>query len=288
MKKNLLLTALGLIMCIMAFPQTTVTITNPGFEDPDDDIKYTTLSNGDIPGWMTDDTRDNFTGREAGTGLDITGKYWCYMNGNAGEVYQADVDVIPATATRYILTFNARVGWVSNAGDTIYSETYFDAYSGTDATTRVKFDSIRYDGWPIGPQNLGTATLVDTLDIPAASPQAGKHLCIGYSMRNMDTTRHSADWGQIDSFSMTKQALVAGLSKVTSSSFSIFPNPSKGTFQLKNASIGTDVEVFDYTGKLIESFKLKGNDVLNINNKGVYMIRATSGNNRAIQKLIIE
>lgn len=289
MKKHLLFTFLCLCMMPMAFAQITdLTIVNPGFEDPDDDVKYKTLSNGDIPGWMTDDTTNDNTGREPGTGLDLTGKYWCYMNGNAGEIYQADIDVIPAAATVYDITMKARLGWVSNVGDILHSRIFLDAYpKGGDPVNRVAIDSFDYE-WDA----MGSTTLEATFNIPANSAFAGKNLCLGYKLRNEDPTRVNADWGQIDSVSAT-ETILTGIKDSRSATipFRVYPNPSStGMFTVSSLMEKQAViEVYNTAGSRIFTDAFIQNYKLNLSGfgKGLYLMKVKSNDKIGVEKLII-
>jgi hypothetical protein len=283
MKKKLLFFLFAALIATMAFSQTvTLYVENPGFEDPDDNVKYTTLSNGDILGWMTDDVTNDNTGREAGTELDASGKYWCYMNGNAGEIYQSDMDVIPSTAATYVVTLNARLGWVTNAGDIIHSRIFIDAYT-SDPVERAAIDSFDYT-WA----GLGKTTLIASFNIPAGSPFAGQKLCLGYKLRNENPTRVNADWGQIDSVSMTRTA-VTGINDIPSSSVFVYPNPSSnGVFKVKNIQSGSKIEVFDISGNLIKTEVAKSNNMIDLSGKqhGIYFLKSKSNNKVITQKMV--
>ncbi len=60
-------------------------IVNPGFEFPDNGVKYLFINQ--IPGWKSDDTTSNDNGRESNTGLQ--GKYREYSVNTAKPIYQA-------------------------------------------------------------------------------------------------------------------------------------------------------------------------------------------------------
>ncbi|MDN3678256.1 zinc-dependent metalloprotease [Flavobacterium paronense] len=89
---------------------------------------------------------------------------------------------------------------------------------------------------------------------------------------------------------------VLGNESFLQNDFSIFPNPSKGSFtiQFKDIMIGYSVEVFDVTGKTIyennydQSANL--NQVINLDNatSGVYFVNIKSDKGIVTKKLVIE
>ena len=84
-------------------------------------------------------------------------------------------------------------------------------------------------------------------------------------------------------------------SEFENNGFSFYPNPAKGSFNIKsNASnLATKIDVFDLTGKLLFSKKLDANPEnsidTNLLSKGMYLVyvEATDGTNFST-KLVIE
>lgn len=294
-------------MASIAFTQTNLVI-NPGFEDPDDGVKYQYLNNGQIDAWTTDDTTMNHEGREPATNMH--GAYRAYMNGNAGELYQT-IDIIPATATTYTYTLEEKMNW-AGAGttmDTIYHILAFSAYpKGGDATARVIIDTfpitlLTADG------SYGVDTVLSAvLNIPAASKWAGQQLTIGYYMRNYVDIREKCyapvktggidkkdtmgknDWDNIDSVTVIKSAGV-NVGSVANNSLSIFPNPSTGVVNLRASANLSSVQVVNILGEQMLELKLdKSSTSINLSKlpKGMYFINVRSGNTWTTQKLILK
>ncbi len=72
--------------------------------------------------------------------------------------------------------------------------------------------------------------------------------------------------------------------------FSIFPNPSEGSFTItSNLPAGTEINIFDYTGKLIlKEFLSESEMVITLPIKpGIYFLTAISGNKSIAEKIII-
>jgi len=85
----------------------------------------------------------------------------------------------------------------------------------------------------------------------------------------------------------------SGINSLYKDSFSMFPNPSTGLFQLKcyTNDDNYEVAIFDLAGQIIVSEKLSGNEN-NINlsayAEGVYFVSITTNKGRFIQKLVLK
>jgi len=55
---------------------------------------------------------------------------------------------------------------------------------------------------------------------------------------------------------------------------SLHPNPSNGTFQIKNLKNKAEVKVYNLNGKVKKTLQVNPNELININdlNKGTYII----------------
>ena len=81
------------------------------------------------------------------------------------------------------------------------------------------------------------------------------------------------------------------INETESNDISIYPNPSKGIFNIVNSSTNDfDVKVFDLMGKSIFSSNLKNEMVLDLTNhsKGSYIINFTNGNETIIKTVSIK
>ncbi len=89
--------------------------------------------------------------------------------------------------------------------------------------------------------------------------------------------------------------LEVGISSNINNSFSVFPNPSNGTFTInipKNSNI-KNIEIFDNTGRLVFIKDNVNSEINKINlnpdlDKGVYYIRINSNTNGTIQQIVIK
>ena len=90
----------------------------------------------------------------------------------------------------------------------------------------------------------------------------------------------------------------ASVEDVAFSGFSLYPNPSNGTFNLNFNVIDTDkvsVQLFDVSGRLINQqnfFNTSASFAEKINfnkvSSGLYLVKVTNGNKQTTRKLIIE
>jgi len=70
-----------------------------------------------------------------------------------------------------------------------------------------------------------------------------------------------------------------------SQDLTIFPNPSQGWVTISEWTEGTNIEVFDCTGKALSITNHAGN--FNIPQKGIYMLRISSSEKTVVKKLVI-
>lgn len=307
MKRKLLFVLSGTMMALVAYTQTNL-VENPGFEDPDDGVKYQQLNNYQITAWTSDDTTTNHEGREPATNMH--GKYRAYMNGNAGELYQ-DIATIPAAGALYTYSLEEKMNW-SGAGtstDTIYHILSFDAYptGGDPVADRVQIDTFpNVLPNPDGVYGVDTV-LVAKLNIPANSKWAGQRLIIGYYVRNYVDIREKCyapyknggidakdvmgknDWDNIDSVTVIQSAPVVSVASVNTNSISIYPNPTTGIVNLKTSE-NANIEVYNTLGELVKTIKLEKSflqiDLSNLS-KGLYIINVNTGKAVETQKLIL-
>jgi peptidyl-prolyl cis-trans isomerase B (cyclophilin B) len=104
---------------------------------------------------------------------------------------------------------------------------------------------------------------------------------------------HVSDWSNVWTFD-TKPLNLVGIEKQidNANSVKVFPNPSSGKFTFSDLKIGSKIEVYDLSGKLIYDLEVKEREVeLNIegNEKGVYTYKVVKGKEEIIQgKLIVK
>jgi hypothetical protein len=71
------------------------------------------------------------------------------------------------------------------------------------------------------------------------------------------------------------------------SGISVYPNPSNGLFNI-NVSSTTNMEVFDISGKLINSQIVSGRTSLELNTSGVYFIRFSNEEGSSVQRVVVK
>ncbi|MDP4207238.1 MAG: carbohydrate-binding protein [Bacteroidota bacterium] len=91
-------------------------------------------------------------------------------------------------------------------------------------------------------------------------------------------------------FTLEKVTAVPSLSSVSPNVLSVYPNPSRGVFNIKSASKLTNIEVYDLTGRLIYAANSKTTDQIDLTSaaKGVYVLKVTSNDFTTSQKLVVK
>ncbi len=80
--------------------------------------------------------------------------------------------------------------------------------------------------------------------------------------------------------------LPVGVSNLLSG-ITVFPNPSNGIFHV-SVNSETNMDVYDISGKLINSQILKGSSRLELKNSGVYLIRFSNNEGSSVQRVIVK
>ena len=75
--------------------------------------------------------------------------------------------------------------------------------------------------------------------------------------------------------------------ELASKGISVYPNPSNGVFNI-NVDNNYNLEVFDITGRVINSRTLTGNSNIKLNNAGVYFLRFSNEKGSFTQKVIVQ
>lgn len=65
---------------------------------------------------------------------------------------------------------------------------------------------------------------------------------------------------------------------VSNSSYNIFPNPAKGEITINGDDGDIDIEVFDYSGKLIVKKEVKANSAFTLNKSGIFFVHILNDN----------
>ncbi len=130
-------------------------------------------------------------------------------------------------------------------------------------------------------------TLRRDRDILTAVDASGKHLV------NVDLTKPELK-GKVIAFaySSKKKEVEAGNEPTTS--MTLFPNPASQQVQLDlkgNWKYPVDVQIFDHGGNSMQTHRLESSGhMLHIASlrQGIYILKATSGETKAVQKLVVE
>ena len=173
-----------------------IQIVNPGFELPDDGIKYQLLSK--IPGWRDDKEVFDGAGREASNLPNVEGK----MNGFfaahiGGSVYQPVSDVIFTGSTTYKLSFLACFsGGYGNPKDIDFMAS-IGAFEVDGDPARRKIIETRHIKIPTSKDGFKQYEVI--FKIPTNSPYANKQLTIEF-----DTEWLQYIWVGIDDVKLSK------------------------------------------------------------------------------------
>ena len=194
-----------------------------------------------------------------------------YVTGNAGGGAGAD-DVDQAstiltspsmnltTAPNLVWTLTMELWWFNSGGNGNVDPNDTLRVSLTDGinTTTV----LEYYSDDSGMQWVPVSTTVDPSLV---------------DISNLSVVVSTADWqaaaghlveAGIDNFKMTNNTAVESSSSLE---VSVYPNPSRGIFMLSNPSLIESYELFDISGKRIESSRLTDSSI-HIRNKGAYVL----------------
>lgn len=82
----------------------------------------------------------------------------------------------------------------------------------------------------------------------------------------------------------------AALNNVSEPEFSLYPNPTNGSFQIQTKEAGAiSVKAFDISGKLVMSHSdINTAQALSINEAGLYFIEVTQNNHRSVSTLVVK
>jgi len=78
-----------------------------------------------------------------------------------------------------------------------------------------------------------------------------------------------------------------GINEISSNGIKVFPNPSNGVFNI-NVDNNYNLEVFDITGRVINTKTLTGNTSIELNSAGVYFLRFSNEEGSYTQKVIVK
>jgi hypothetical protein len=151
--------------------------------------------------------------------------------------------------------------------------------------------------------NLDTATLSIAVPLDARLGETRMRVLIEYDNPNDGfgdgscDADHLTEWGETEDYTITVDD-TASTEEVSFEGFNVFPNPTRGAFNLNLKLVNTDkvsVQLYDVRGRLIDEKKYY-NTTVNFSeriffkkaSKGLYLLRVINGSKQATRKLIIK
>jgi len=169
-------------------------IVNPGFEFPNDKVKYLNINN--IPGWHSEDVTSDHNGREMNSGL--KGSYREYSVNTAKPIYQV-IDLITEDSAKYNVSYMCGLTWNQTAKDTVYSVVYLSHYS-SDITKRTIIDSVL--------NRIDTLTkpreMSATFSIPEGAAYVGDKLVLEFKSIVWNDAKNTNTWTCLDTIAVVK------------------------------------------------------------------------------------
>jgi len=116
---------------------------------------------------------------------------------------------------------------------------------------------------------------------------------VGHAYGTNYTGPFSQSWNYVEMvvmnvFDPCSSWVTTGISTVNSSSvLNIYPNPATNNIQINTVYDIENIEIFDFTGKLVKNTMKTNIDISNLE-KGIYIVKVRTNNNKESQKLIIE
>jgi len=281
--KKLLLLSLA-VFAYFSFSKAADTVNivlvNPNFElDANGDPMTAKISDATEIGWQDDvgvnsgvepDATDSINGQPTG------GAWAGYTYDKDSAQYQITTETM-ATGTKYLLTYLTHYSGGDAAGDSVNSLVLFGTTDGWDIEISHR-DSV-----------YGHPYIKYTDSYTAVAADAGKTLVIGIHNRTFDKENHNS-WQHFDDLVLKKIAATTAINSVTKKNTAlVYPNPSNGLIEL-NSKLFSKVDIFDVTGKLVASRLIQGINKVDLTSlsKGVYLLKAVSGNQTAVSKIVIE
>jgi Secretion system C-terminal sorting domain len=257
-----------------------IVLVNPNFElDANGDPMTAKISDATEIGWQDDvgvnsgvegDATDSINGQPTG------GAWAGYTFDKDSAQYQITGETM-ATGTKYLLTYLTHYSGGDAAGDSVNS--------------LVLFGTIE-NGWDIEISHrdsvYGHPYIKYTDSYTAVAADDGKKLVIGIHNRTFDKENHNS-WQHFDDLVLKKIAATTTINSVTKKNALVYPNPSNGLIEL-NSKLFSRVYIFDVTGKLVASRLIQGINKVDLTSlsKGVYLLKAVSGNQTAVSQIVIE
>ena len=258
-----------------------IVLVNPNFElDANGDTMTAKIADATEIGWQDDVVTDSGVEGDATDSINgqPTGGAWAgYTHDKDSAQYQITNETM-ATGTKYLLTYLTRYSGGDAAGDSVNS--------------LVLFGTIE-NGWDIEISHrdsvYGHPYNKYTDSYTAVAADNGKKLVIGIHNRTFDKENHNS-WQHFDDLVLKKIAATTAIDLMAKGNkVLVSPNPSHGLIEL-NSKLLTKVYIFDATGKLVASRLMQGINKIDLTSlsKGVYLLKAVSGKQTFVSKIVIE
>ncbi len=174
----------------------------------------------------------------------------------------------------YMFDIDAPQDWTECAAGNSPGDRRFVMSAGAftlDYNTPVEVSLVSYS---VFPNNLSVNFSCDSLGDVLAAADTLQQFYLDHPLP--DTTTNDTTVGIFDN-------------QLESFSFTVFPNPSNGTFSIHHeANDLVSVEIFDLSGRIISSEQnISSNQRLSIHEAGVYIIRVSHGDQQSTERLVI-
>ncbi|WP_299712166.1 reprolysin-like metallopeptidase [uncultured Tenacibaculum sp.] len=200
-----------------------------------------------------------------------------------------------------------------NAGDTHQISVTFDpvgfqdhCYVFIDWNQDFNFD-ISTERYDLGSLSGGSGTATSNITIPnnAINGNTRMRVIIQYfDGTNFALTNgacdsdHASEWGETEDYTINVINNTASVEDFKFDNFSLYPNPSKGVFNISFEVLNTEkvnLKIFDFRGRLVENLQYKNiankfSEELDLEklNSGVYLLQIQNGVKQTTKKLIIK
>jgi len=159
----------------------------------------------------------------------------------------------------------------------------FESFSYNDIFT-IKVSTDGGTAWTdeavLTPDNSAWKT--ETVDLSTYADEPNVKIAFHYN--------DDGSWGYgwaVDDIMVPGTLYGVGVAELNSKGISVFPNPSNGVFNI-NVDNNYNLEVFDITGRVINSRTLTGNTSIELNTAGIYFLRFSNKNGSYTQKVIVK
>jgi hypothetical protein len=107
---------------------------------------------------------------------------------------------------------------------------------------------------------------------------------------NSGTVLQLAEWEIFGTAATNARAIAAESKSVSAESFSIFPNPTRGTLNFSGIPAGVKVQLIDKQGKVIKTWNRLSSNTIDVSDlrAGLYLVKVSGKGIDSVQRLVIE